>query len=249
MKSSEWGAAAYLSMSQYGYSGGVIKPSTEKARNNFDINGTADHPNSSSNKIYGITGYSAKITDAKKPGKTGRNAQTFSTVAATFVDEIGTSYAWTVTDANSSSGNGTKSSTTGNIYGIYDMSSGLADYTAAYVNNRNYTGNGNAFATGTSTYLATAYPNKATTCNDFNTAYTAGDFKKVYGDAIWETSGDVGDDQAWFSDTMENDSNGNEVFFPRGGRWGVLCTGLCGLNDSLGYAGNDFGFHSVLVVE
>ena len=250
MKSSEWGAAAYLSMSQYGYSGGVIKPSTEKARNNFDIKGTADHPNSSSNKIYGITGYSAKITDAKKPGKTGRNAQTFSSVAATFVDEIGTSYAWTVTDANSSSGNGTKSSTTGNIYGIYDMSSELADYTAAYVNNRKYTGNGNAFATGTSTYLATAYPNKATTYNDFNTAYSAGNFKKVYGDAIWETSGDVGGGKAWFSDTMENDSYGNEVVFPRGGLWvNPACTGLCGLGDDTGFATTYCGFHSVLVVE
>ena len=248
MKSSEWGAAAYLSMSQYGYSGGVIKPSTEKARNNLDINGTATHPNNSGWGIYGITGYSA-------PGaKTGRNAQTFASVETTLIDTIGNSTAWTVVENGTDTGAGTISSTTGNIYGIYDMSSGLGDYTAAYVNNLSYTGNGSAFATGTSTYLATAYPNKATTSNDFTTAYHAGHFKSVYGDAFWETSNaQVGrtSNNAWFGDYLEeNTTDGNEVFFPRGGNvWFAAFTGLCGSFDFGGHANDLYGFHSVLVVE
>ena len=149
MKSSEWGAAAYLSMSQYGYSKGTITTATEKARNNLDINGTAQHPNNSGWGIYGITGYSA-------PGaKTGRNAQSFTSVSATLTDTVGTdsslvSTAWTVVDSGKDSGAGTKSSTTGNIYGVFDMSCGLAEYTAAYVNNSSGTGQGSAFATGTS---------------------------------------------------------------------------------------------------
>ena len=153
----------------------------------MDINGTANHPNNSSNKIYGITGYSA-------PGaKTGRNAQSFTSVSATLTDTVGTdsslvSTAWTVVDSGKDSGAGTKSSTTGNIYGVFDMSCGLAEYTAAYVNNSSGTGQGSAFATGTSTYLATAYPNKSTTNIDFNSAYKAREFCPIYGDAIWETT-------------------------------------------------------------
>ena len=215
MKSSEWGAAAYLSMSQYGYSGGIVSAATEKARNNLDINGTASNPNpnSSSWKIYGITGYSA-------PGaRTDRNAQTFKSVEETLVNKVGNSTAWTVVDAESDTGAGTKSSTTGNIYGIFDMSCGLAEYTAAYVNNTTVgdLGNGSAFATGKSTYLATAYPSKSSTNVDFNRAYSAREFCPIYGDAIWETTLNVGPGQAWFGNTQEDDGPSTELFFPRGG--------------------------------
>ena len=244
MKSSEWGAAAYLSMSQYGYSGGTITTATEKARNNLDLNGTVGNPNNTNNKIYGVTGYSA-------PGaKTGRNAQTFVSAQETLADTIGNSTAWNVVENGTDSGAGTKSSTTGNIYGIYDMSCGLAEYTAAYVNSTTGTGFGSAFATGTSTHLATAYPNQKITYTDFNTAYVANQFKTIYGDAIWETSKNVGGGLAWFGDTLEEDSSGTEVFFPRGGNyWNTAYTGLCGLNDNNGNANNDYGFRSVLVVE
>ena len=248
MKSSEWGAAAYLSMSQYGYSKGTITTATEKARNNLDIAGTAQHPNNSDWGIYGITGYSAK------GGKKERNQQTNTTWASkdivTNTDDSLTSYAWTVVDSGKDSGAGTKSSTTGNIYGVFDMSCGLAEYTAAYVNNSSGTGQGSAFATGTSTHLATAYPNKSTTNIDFNNAYKAREFCSIYGDAIWETTKNVGSGLAWFGDTQEDDSGATEVFFPRGGAWYYVgATGVCGLYDDYGSASNNSGFRSVLVVE
>ena len=135
------------------------------------------------------------------------------------------------------------------------MSCGLAEYTAAYVNNSSGTGQGSAFATGTSTYLATAYPNKATTNIDFNSAYKAKEFCPIYGDAIWETTKNVGRDSnnvglAWFGDTQEDDSGSTEVFFPRGGAlWLSYCSGLCGLYDGAGFATYGYGFRSVLVVE
>ena len=250
MKSSEWGAAAYLSMSQYGYSKGTITTATEKARNNLDINGTAQHPNNSSWGIYGITGYSA-------PGaKTGRNAQSFTSVSATLTDTVGTdsslvSTVWTVVDSGKDSGAGTKSSTTGNIYGVFDMSCGLSEYTAAYVNNLSSIGNGSKFATGTSTHLATAYPNKSTTNIDFNSAYKAREFCTIYGDAIWETTSNVGSENEWVRDTMEDDTQTSaEVFFPRGGiYWNSESSGLCGLYDVDGNAHYGYGFRSVLVVE
>ena len=222
IKNSEWGAAAYLSMSQYGYSGGIISTSTEKYKNNLSLASSSDtlsspvqNPNNTG-KITAITGYTA-------PGaRTEQNIMTYSSPES-FTEAIsgsnGTSYAWNNVNTNSDVGNGTKSSTTGNIYGIYDMGGCLAEYTSSYVNNLTYIGQGSVFATGTSTYLATAYPKNATTATDFNSAYEAGAFKVTYGDAIYETSKNVGGGQSWFSETLENDVNGSEVFFPRGGNW------------------------------
>ena len=260
MKSSEWGAVAYLSISQYGYSDG--SSSNEKAKNNLSIVNSSNvsaspvsNPNNSSWKITSITGYSAPA------GKTAQNVMTYST-ASDLTDSItgsnGTSYAWNNVLSGSDTGEGTKSSTTGNIYGIYDMGGCLADYTASYINavgNGNLTTYGKSFANGTSTYLATAYPYQTdssitypTDYKDFNSAYPG--FGKIFGDALWETSSGTGSGKAWFGQTLEEDGYASEVFFPRGGGWyGTGYVGLCGLNDSGGNANNGSGFHSVLVAE
>ena len=260
MKSSEWGAVAYLSISQYGYSDG--SSSKEKAKNNLSVVNSSSvssspvtNPNNSGWKITAITGYSATT------GKASQNVMTF-TSTSDLTDAVsgtnGTSYAWNNCDANSDSGNGTLSSTTGNIYGVYDMGGCLADYTASYVNATGVsylTTYGGRFATGTSTYLATAYPYQtdssitySTDYKDFNSAYPG--FGKIFGDAIWETSSKTGSGKAWFGQTLEEDGNASEVFFPRGGNWNNTDNvGLCGLNDNNGNANNNYGFHSALVVE
>ena len=254
MKSSEWGAVAYLSISQYGYSDG--SSSNEKAKNNLSIVNSSNvsaspvsNPNNSSWKITSITGYSAPA------GKTAQNVMTYST-ASDLTDSItgsnGTSYAWNNVLSGSDTGEGTKSSTTGNIYGIYDMGGCLADYTASYINavgNGNLTTYGKSFANGTSTYLATAYPYQTdssitypTDYKDFNSAYPG--FGKIFGDALWETSSGTGSGKAWFGQTLEEDGSASEVFFPRGGYWSYTdIVGLCGLNDNSGYAYYNYGFH------
>ena len=260
MKSSEWGAVAYLSISQYGYSDG--SSSKEKAKNNLSVVNSSSvssspvtNPNNSGWKITAITGYSATT------GKASQNVMSF-TSTSDLTDEVsgtnGTSYAWNNCNANSDSGNGTLSSTTGNIYGVYDMGGCLADYTASYINATGVsylTTYGGRFATGTSTYLATAYPYQTdksitytTDYKDFNSAYPG--FGKIFGDAIWETSSKTGSGKAWFGQTLEEDGTASEVFFPRGGNWSYTGTvGLCGLYDNGGYADYLYGFHSVLVVE
>ena len=260
MKSSEWGAVAYLSISQYGYSDG--SSSNEKAKNNLSIVNSSNvsaspvsNPNNSSWKITSITGYSAPA------GKTAQNVMTYST-ASDLTDSItgsnGTSYAWNNVLSGSDTGEGTKSSTTGNIYGIYDMGGCLADYTASYINavgNGNLTTYGKSFANGTSTYLATAYPYQTdssitypTDYKDFNSAYPG--FGKIFGDALWETSSGTGSGKAWFGQTLEEDGSASEVFFPRGGAWySTANVGFCGLYDYSGYANYYYGFHSVLVAE
>ena len=262
MKNSEWGAVAYLSISQYGYSNG--SSSNEKYKNNLSIipygtNSKIYHPNysttSTSYYLTAVTGYTAT------GGKTSQNylqSSAWSTFDASenlgdvVTGNVGESYAWDYCDSNSDSGKGTLSSTTGNIYGIYDMGGCLADYTAAYINDNGATTQlatyGSSFANGTSSYLSTAYPAIADgTRYDFNSSYSG--FENIFGDAIWETSSGTGAN-AWFGQTLEEDTSSSEVFFPRGGCWShTTSVGLCGLNDGNGSATVIYGFHTVLVVE
>lgn len=262
MKSSEWGAVSYLSISKYGYSGGTASTVAEKYKNNLSIIAYADYtsspvsnPNNSSWKITAITGYSATS------GKASQNVMSY-TDASSFTDSVsgtnGTSYTWNYVSSGSDTGEGTKSSTTGNIYGVYDMGGCLADYTASYVNatgDTNLTTYGGRFANGTSTYLATAYPYQTDTTitystdyKDFSSAYPG--FSKIFGDAIWETSSGTGSEEAWFKQALEEDSSASEVFFLRGGYWSSMTqVGLCGLIDVNGSAHYASGFHSALVVE
>ncbi len=100
---------------------------------------------------------------------------------------------------------GVLASSTGNIYGIYDLSGGANEYVAGYYNgstSSNLTTNGGSFASngGTSTKYATAY-----------TGIQASRSYK-YGDATYETSG-------WNGDLAYFVASGSP-FFARGGAYG-----------------------------
>ena len=248
IKNSEWGATAYLSISKYGYSEGTSEK--EKAKNNVRITGVTN-PNNSSWQITAITGYSAPT------GKATENSVAYSSESS-LGDSVsgtnGTSYAWNNCNSNSDEGNGTIASTTGNIYGVYDMGGGLVDYIATYVNSgsTNLATYGGSFANGTSNYLSTAYPYNPVTTDykDFNSGYNGTGWNEIFGDAIWETSSGTGVGKSWFGQTLEEDGPSEEPFFPRGGHWSdTSLVGLCGLNDKPGTANHNYGFHSVLVIE
>ena len=92
---------------------------------------------------------------------------------------------------------GNSASTTGNIYGIYDMSGGTWERTAAYVNNgnENLSNYGASAITGgeISTKYATSYVSGETSSTTTDGAkgeanYNADKNKKIYGDAVHETS-------------------------------------------------------------
>ncbi len=248
MKNSEWGATAYLSISKYGYSEGTSEK--EKAKNNLsivDYNNLSSSPVTNPNnteKITAITGYSATT------GKASQNVMAYtgeSSLTDAVVGTNGTSYAWNNCNSSSDEGNGTISSTTGNIYGVYDMGGCLVDYTTAYENSgvSALTRYGNSFATGTSNYLSTAYPyNPITTDNkDFESGYNGTGWDKIFGDAIWETSSGIGSGKAWFGQTLEEDGASEEPFFPRGGAWDITAgIGLCGLGDNVGHADHRLRF-------
>ena len=99
--------------------------------------------------------------------------------------------------------NGVKASTTGNIYGVYDMSGGSWEMAAAYVNNRhNNLTNGTSLVNAANryknVYTATATDGTDSQAGNYNLSTPANGH---YGDAIYETSSDGnGIAHSWYKD-------------------------------------------------
>ena len=124
-------------------------------------------------------------------------------------------------------------STTGNVYGIYDMRGGADDYVASYYNGSGADldyGDNFASVNGTSTEYATAYAG-----DDESTSYK-------YGDATYETS-------EWHSDSALF-VNSRTPFFSRGGyyNYGASVAGVFCSNLSNGSISNRRSFRLSLVV-
>ena len=109
---------------------------------------------------------------------------------------------------------GVKASTTGTVYGVYDMSGGTWEYVAGYVNN----GHGNLTRYGSSLVNGEAKTknmySKASTDNETNN-YNANSSK--YGDAVYETSANGNTSNgSWYGD-YSNFPYTLFSFFERGG--------------------------------
>ncbi len=149
---------------------------------------------------------------------------------------------------------GQKASTTGNIYGIYDMSGGIDEYTAGYLNNgvsnlKNYgqslldeTNNeSNEKNKGTSTKYVSVY--EASSGNDIKENYNINSERK--GEAIWETSTSGYGYTSWFGEYIYCFS-GSYNFSLRGGNFRVSDT-LAGLFYFGSYDGTAYNFRAVCV--
>ena len=92
---------------------------------------------------------------------------------------------------------GVNASTTGNLYGIYDMSGGAREYTAAYVNNGN-------------SYLTTYGSSLVNAASKYKDVYTKGSNDDsatnylsaaiIKGDAVYEISSSYSGSTSWYSD-------------------------------------------------
>ena len=138
----------------------------------------------------------------------------------------------------------TAQSTTGNVYGVYDMSGGAWEYVAAYVNN----GNGNLTNYGSS--LVNGDPKTKNVYTKARTDSYENNYqqnKGVYGDAVYETSTSGSGTTSWYSDYSIFPYSSNP-FFLRGGYYnngsgaGVFCFIY---ND--GGGNGDYSFRPVLV--
>ena len=236
MKNSEWGAVAYLAQSKYGLNGTNIYINNANLRN-------------SQTSAYAITGCAGETEDAAELGVKIDN----STKKPVSTDNTKKIYTWTQKS-------GTKASTTGTIYGVYDMSGGTWERTAGLVNNENENlatyGQSllNALNNGKSSKYVTVYPHNASVDKNganIDTASTA-NWKantKIYGDGIRETSTAGTGKTSWYTDY----SYFPAVYGPfseRGGNlWNGEGAGLFYFNRNNGNSNYNNGFRSVLVAQ
>ena len=189
--------------------------------------------NNSVKTIYAVTGYASKTSD--DAGATSSTSDV---------------YKWTEKG-------GQTASCTGTIYGIYDMSGGTWERSAAIVNN----GNGNlntygkaimnALNNGKSSEYVTVYPKGETSGQSLDDAsksnYAAN--TKIYGDAIRETSTAGLGQTSWYSD-YSYFAGLYYPFFVRGGNyWDRSGAGLFYFYRSDGNSRYHNGFRSVLVAQ
>lgn len=142
-------------------------------------------------------------------------------------------------------------STTGNVYGVYDMAGGLWERSSAYINN----GNANLMKNG----KALLEDGSAGKSNKYKTVYMYDEKedtneanynlnKKVIGDAIFETSNGLGE-KAWFGDYSSFMFN-EAPFLHRGGstnnKSGV---GIFAFSNTPGQAAYVLGFRCTLITE
>ena len=154
----------------------------------------------------------------------------------------------TTTDYTSTQG--VKASTTGTVYGVYDMSGGAWEYVAGYVNNgdSNLTSYGSSLVNGEAK-TKNVYSKGSSDDRDSN--YSANSEK--YGDAVYETSanGNLGNG-SWYGDYSPF-PNTSGPFFIRGGEDnnGTIAGVFCFSNDNgFIYGGNSdspYSFRPVLV--
>ena len=225
MKNSEWGAVAYLSQSKYGLNG------TNIYINNVTLN-------SSTQSVYAVTGCSGASADASTVTTTidAINNRTASNV-----------YTWTQK-------NGQRASSTGTIYGIYDMSGGTWERAASLVANghENLTKWGSSLLNnGVSTKYVTVYPSNDSGITDLDTAsknnYPVN--TKIYGDAIREISTAGVDQTSWYSDYSLFPGYYHPFFLRGGGWYDINGAGLFFFNRLDGFSQFFDGFRAVLVAQ
>jgi hypothetical protein len=228
MKNSEWGAVVYLSQSKYGLNG------TNIAINNVSLNNTTE-------TIYAVTGCAS----------TAENASNAGAVTTTIADLKAGNTANVATWTQSA---GTKASSTGTIYGIYDLSGGLWERTANYVANDNVNLSyfGNSLISETNRKYVMAYTSADTGITNTDNASKANySANNVIGDAVKETSTAGIGSTSWYSDYSYFAGFGTP-FFGRGGGW---YKGPCAGAGLFFFACNDGGsifsggFRSVLVAK
>ena len=139
---------------------------------------------------------------------------------------------------------GVKASTTGTVYGVYDMSGGAWEYVAGYVNNgdSNLTSYGSSLVNGDAK-TKNVYSKGSSDSRDNN--YSANSGK--YGDAVYETSANGNSSSSsWYGD-YSYFPHTSSPFFLRGGAYGNgTSAGVFYFFLSVGNSNSNFSFRPVL---
>ena len=257
MKNSEWGACVYLSASIYGQN------EKEITINNANLNSGGAKRTSSAGKsnvdsVYSVTGCTNNATDV------GEVITTISAINNVIKDTPTSNGIFTWNQKT-----GQNASTTGTIYGIYDMSGAMWERTAAYIANGNDSlksyGASISYSSGTlktiSSKYTTVYPynekdSNGNAISNINTAsqqnFAAN--SKIYGDAVRETnSGKAGTSESGWNSSSWNGDNSSfpalySPFFLRGGNlWNGSVAGAYAFLRGNGNTDCYYGFRAVLI--
>ena len=163
----------------------------------------------------------------------GKNAEITTNTSSSYYTGGGTGESYTSNIAQS---------TTGNIWGIYDMSGGAQEYVAAYVNNGSTSLNDSGLLNIPS-YMKDVYiSNNDTQSGNYDASVSN------YGDAIYETSSNSNSNYSWYRD-FSLFPYSSSPFFIRGGYYGDNSgAGIYYFSYANGFEGNGFGFRPVLVI-
>ena len=242
MKNSEWGAVAYLAQSKYGNN------NNEPYINNITLNSgstkrTETAGKTGVNSVYAVTGVTTGTTNARASTKTLDNLTTTGNTA-----NNGT-YTWDQIE-------GQKSSSTLNMYGVFDLSGGVWERTAGYVANgydqlRAYGSSLTDSGKRTeSTKYVTVYPHDtAETSTDIDTKSRANYNvnKYIFGDAIRETSTSGTGATSWKGDYSYFPALYNPFSGRGGSLWDGSYAGLFFFSRNSGNSSYYIGFRPVLV--
>ena len=254
MKNTEWGAVAYLAQSKYG---------NTSIWNNSYVEGEI-YP-TTSNGDYGMWNYCGTITGMVGSGKDDYGPYYAEKIKKTYNDDGSVTITYKNINTNGTEGsettktyytynssNGVNGSTTGNIYGVYDMAGGAWEYVTAYIDNDST--QVKTYGTGLAGKYANIY--KASSQDNKNSTEDAGGTmsKANYnenldkkGDAMMETSTSGVGSTSW---------GGDYSYFPYGGYPFVLRggnfnngsnAGVFAFNRNNGGGNNNYGFRVVLV--
>ncbi len=193
--------------------------------------------------VYGRNGAEPKSNRSSDyiTGGGGTGTSSFKSTSTKFE----TSYAYNARKTNA--GSGMFASTTGNIYGVYDMLGGAAEYVAAYLNNED-----NNISVNSPTMTQTTNPSLrerfsvATIDQPINNYKKHGIQDAIAGNAIYETSTGYDSNDGINGDTSKFPYN-TLPFFTRGGSAeDGSGSGLFNFNRSDGAADAKTGFRTVL---
>ena len=137
---------------------------------------------------------------------------------------------------------GGNASTTGNVYGIYDMAGGAWEYVAGYLSEITALTNYTTLASADSKYKDVY----AGTSSDRNTNYNANTGK--YGDAVYETSSSGNSNTGSWDSSISGFPNSSYPVFFRGGRAiNGSGAGVFAFNYNTGDASTDYSFRPVVL--
>jgi prepilin-type N-terminal cleavage/methylation domain-containing protein len=194
------------------------------------------------NTEWGVVAYLAESIYGKNAEIWINNSNTYTTGCAGA--SVSAAASTTGCDNTYDTTNGLQASTTGNIYGIYDISGGAWEYTSAYVDNGNVSLNNGSNIVSADNKYKDVYA-VATTDSDVNNYSLAISHK---GDTIYETSSAGTGSTSWHGDYSYM-SRTDYTWFRHGGyNNNSANAGAFNFNNIFGGANSAGGFRVVVLV-